>query len=138
MSDENKSVFAAAVDGWNSGDGERYLELYDSSIVHHGVAAEPLDQRANRGFYEALWAAFPGAQLIIDDTIGEEDTLAIRFRLVGEHRGPFLGVPATGRPFVLNGQTIMRFEDGRVVERWTTGDLLGLLVQLGALPAPGA
>jgi hypothetical protein len=31
----------------------------------------------------------------------------------------------------------MRFRDGRVAERWTTGDLLGLLIQLGAIPAPG-
>jgi hypothetical protein len=48
-----------------------------------------------------------------------------------------MGVPPSGRAFVLNGQTAMRFRDARVVERWTTADLLGLLVQLGAVPAPG-
>jgi hypothetical protein len=37
---------------------------------------------------------------------------------------------------VLNGQTVT-FRDGRVVERWTTGDMLGLLTQLGASPPPG-
>jgi hypothetical protein len=30
----------------------------------------------------------------------------------------------------------MRFRDGHVVERWTTADFLGLMVQLGAIPAP--
>lgn len=138
MADEMRDALAAAVDAWNAGDLERYLELYDPSIVHHGLSPEPLDHGANRGFYEALWAAFRGAHLTLDDTIAEADRIAIRFRLAGEHTGEFMGVPGTGRAFVLNAQTIMRFRDGRVVERWTTGDLLGLLIQLGALPAPGA
>ncbi|HEV3401941.1 MAG TPA: ester cyclase [Acidimicrobiales bacterium] len=138
MSDDKRDVLAAAVDAWNAGDGEEYLKLYDPSIVHHGLAPEPFDQVANRGFYEALWVAFPGAQLNIDDTISEADRLALRFHLVGEHKGEFMGVPATGRAFRLNAQTIMRFRNGRVVERWTTGDTLGLLTQLGALPGPSA
>jgi predicted ester cyclase len=84
-----------------------------------------------------MWAAFPGCQLTVDDTIAEGDQLAVRFHLSGEHHGEIMGVPPTGRAFVLNGQTVLRFRDGRVVERWTTGDLLGLLIQLGAIPAPG-
>ena len=39
---------------------------------------------------------------------------------------------------MLSGHTVMHFEEGRIVERWTTGDLLGLMVQLGALPPPGS
>lgn len=49
-----------------------------------------------------------------------------------------MGVAPTGRSFVLNGQTVMLFRDGQVVQRWTTGDMLGLLIQLGAIPAPAA
>ena len=111
MSDTKRDVLAGAVDGWNAA--------------------------ANRGFYQSLWAAFPGARLTVDDTIVEGDKLALRFHLSGEHRGEFLGIPRTGRPFVLNGQTIVRFRDERVVERWTTGDLLGVLVQPGVTPPPG-
>jgi steroid delta-isomerase-like uncharacterized protein len=136
--EHNKKALAAAVDAWNANDSERYLELYDPSIVHHGLGPEPFDHSANRGFYEVLWAAFPKAELAVDDTIAEGDRLAVRFHLTGEHKGEFMGVPATGRPFVLNGQTIMSFRDGRVVERWTTSDLFGLLTQLGAIPAVGA
>ena len=136
--EQNRAALDAAIAAWNSGDGETYLKLYDPSVRHHGLGPEPLDQAGNRAFYEGLWAAFPGSQITIDDIIAEDDQLAVRFRLTGEHHGEFMGVAPTGRAFVLNGQTVMRFRDGRVVERWTTSDLLGLLIQLGALPAPGA
>jgi hypothetical protein len=37
---------------------------------------------------------------------------------------------------VFEGITIMRFRGNQLVERWTSADYLGLLVQLGAVPAP--
>jgi hypothetical protein len=31
---------------------------------------------------------------------------------------------------------MMRFSGERVIERWSSADMLGLLVQVGAIPAP--
>jgi predicted ester cyclase len=45
-----------------------------------------------------------------------------------------MGIPATGRRVSVNGITILRFADGRCVERWSQTDFLGMLQQLGALP----
>ena len=134
--EQNRAALDAAVAAWNKDDRESYLSIYDSSVRHHGVGPEPLDHAANRAFYEGMWAAFPGIQLTIDDTIAEGDQLAARFHLDGEHRGDFMGVPSTGRAIVLTGQTVLRFRDGRIVERWTTVDMLSLMMQLGAIPAP--
>jgi predicted ester cyclase len=136
--EQNRVALDAAVAAWNAGDGETYLKLYDPAIQHHGLGPEPFDQAANRAFYEGMWAAFPGSRLTVDDVIVDGDQLAARFHLSGEHHGEFMGVPPTGRAFVLNGQTMMRFRDRRVVERWTVADLLGLMIQLGAVPAPGS
>jgi hypothetical protein len=36
----------------------------------------------------------------------------------------------------LTGITVLAFHDGRVTERWSAADMLGLLVQLGAVPPP--
>jgi predicted ester cyclase len=134
---QNRAGLTAAIEAWNKEDGEGYLAIYDPSIRHHGLAPEPFDEAGNRAFYEAMWAAFPGAQISVLDTVAEGDKLAARFTLSGEHHGEFMGIAPTGRPFVLQGQTVMRFADGRVVERWTTSDQLGLLIQLGAVPPPG-
>jgi predicted ester cyclase len=62
--------------------------------------------------------------------------LTIRFTMSGRHVGEFMGVPPTGRDVALPGITILRFSGDRVVERFSQADMLGLLVQLGAVPAP--
>jgi steroid delta-isomerase-like uncharacterized protein len=88
-------------------------------------------------FYETLWSAFPDAQATVEDMIGEGETVAFRATVRGTHQGPFLGVPATGTQVAFAVQNIYRLRDGKVVERWSNADLLGLMVQVGAIPAPG-
>jgi predicted ester cyclase len=126
-----KSTVLAAASAWNAGDVEGYLSMFDPSLLHHGLGPEPLDVKGNRAFYERLARGFPGCQLVIDDILVEEDRVAVRLRLVGEHKGEFMGIDPTARPIVVNGQTMLTFKDGRVVERWTTVDLAALLRQLG-------
>lgn len=55
----------------------------------------------------------------------------------GVHTGEFLGIPPTGRRVSMSGIAIHRVQDGRIVEHWAQIDALGLLQQLGAVPAPG-
>ncbi len=126
---------------WNAGDLPGYLQLYAEDLRFHGADPDPMDKPGVTGFYQQFWSALgsPGRsnpQLDFHEQLAEGDLFSCRFSLSGEHRGTFLGVTATGRPYVLDGVTIMRFRGEQVVERWTTADFLGLLVQLGAVPAP--
>lgn len=135
--ERNQEVLKRAGLQWNSGSLEGYLTLYDPDVVLHGyVGVEPGFEGVRR-FYEGFWAAFPGSTLTFEDTFGSEDKVACRFRLQGTHGGAFQGLPATGRSFELGGITILRFRDGKCVERWSQADFLGLLIQLGAIPPPG-
>ena len=110
MSSAVKAAVLTAVAAWNAGDTDGFLSLFDPSLSHHGLAPEPLDVSGNRAFYEQLRHDVPGCQLVIEDLLAEDDRVAVRFRLVGEH---------TGGPISVDAQTMMRFEGGRVVERWT-------------------
>ena len=128
---------------WNAGDLAGYLSLYDPSIRLHGYGPAPFDKAAVTEFYEFVWAAFgsegrTSPQLEFFETLEDGDLYSCRFVMTGIHNGPFLGVPATGKPCVLNGITILRFEPEHrsVVERFSSADMLGLLVQMGALPPP--
>ena len=128
---------------WNAGDLAGYLSLYDRAIRIHGFAPDPFDKAAVTSFYETIWASLgdegrPNPQLDFFETLENGDLYSCRFMMSGIHRGPFLGVPATGKSYALNGITILRFGPGHrtVVERFSSADMLGLLVQIGALPPP--
>ncbi len=85
-----------------------------------------------------LRAAFPDMHWTIHEQIAEGDKILSRFEWTGMHRGPFLGVPATGRPVKVWGMVIDRFEGGKIKDTRIIMDTLGLMVQLGVVPAPNA
>jgi len=133
----NKAALQRAVDRWNAGDLDGYLQLYDPGCTLHSPlgdlpAIEAIDQ-----FYRAFWAAFPGSRLQIEEAIGEGDEVACRFSVRGTQRGEFMGIPPTGKDVAMSGITILRFADEKCVERWNEADFLGLLQQLGVAPTSG-
>jgi steroid delta-isomerase-like uncharacterized protein len=72
----------------------------------------------------------------IEDIIAEGDKVAVRWTNRGTHVGEFMGLPATGKAFVIAGIDIHRLRDGQLAEHWHVVDLLGQLQQLGILPQP--
>jgi predicted ester cyclase len=47
-----------------------------------------------------------------------------------------MGIAPTGNEVAITGITIHRIEDGKIVEEWENWDALGLMQQIGAVPAP--
>jgi steroid delta-isomerase-like uncharacterized protein len=110
----------------------QYLELYATDAVIHGYAGLEPGLENIRRFYEAIWSAFPDCRVDIEDSFSHEDRVACRYVLRGTHLGAFQGIPPTGRRVEVPGITILRYVDGKVVERWSQADFAGLLQQLGA------
>ena len=116
---------------------ERYFDLYDPHCTVHGYAGVEPGIASIRDFYAAFWTAFPDCTLHFDDLLAEAGRVACRFHVQATHLGPFNGIPATGKPVLIPGITILEFRDGRCVERWSQADFLAVLQQIGALPGPG-
>lgn len=134
---ENKATLRRGVEAFNDQvDRSGWLAIHAPSVVAHGLGPEPLDLSGLGRFYGGLWAAFPDLRISVDDLFGEGDRVAWRLTAHGTQQAEFRGVPATGTEVTFGAQYIFRFRDGRIVERWTNLDRLGVLVQLGAVPAP--
>jgi predicted ester cyclase len=84
----------------------------------------------------ALRAAFPDTVHIIEELIAEGDKVVTRLRGRATFTGEVLGIPPTGNVVEITGISIHRIADGKLVEHWANADQLGLMQQLGALPAP--
>jgi predicted ester cyclase len=92
------------------------------------------------GMAAMLHIAFPDYQIIIDDQLAEADKVATVWTASGTHQGdwasPIGPVPATGKAVTWTGTTTLRIADGKIAEViGTNWDHLGILQQLGALPA---
>ena len=70
------------------------------------------------------------------EALWDGDACTIRFTMTGRHVQEFMGVPATGTTITLPGITILHFHGDKVAERFSQADMLGLLMQIGAIPAP--
>jgi steroid delta-isomerase-like uncharacterized protein len=80
-------------------------------------------------------SAFPDLQLTTEDLVAEGEKVAIRNTWRGTHQGAFQGVPPTGKYVTFTGTDLFRVEGGKIAEQWADLDALGLLQQLGAIPA---
>jgi steroid delta-isomerase-like uncharacterized protein len=122
--EDNKDVVRRAVEALNTRD----LGTFDQLI---GGPEEWKRRLAN------LLAAFPDVQLIQEDLIAEGDQVVERWTIRGTHQGHFQGIPPTGKRVTYTGIDIFRIVDGKLVLVGQSVDRLGMLQQLGIIPAPG-
>jgi predicted ester cyclase len=137
MSDDDvRALAAGAFARFNEReDHDAFFDAYDPDVVLHGYPGGLQGRDGLRAFHEALWEAFPDARLEVEDLVVESDRAALRYRLQGTHSGPYLGVAPTGLSFDVEGLTLLRLAQGRVVEEWHSPTELAILRQLGAVQA---
>ena len=82
-------------------------------------------------------AAYPDLHHAVEDQIAEGDTVVTRWTGTGTHQGDLLGMAPTGKPAKVMGIWIHRLAGGKIVESWNVWDTLGMLQQLGVVPASG-
>jgi predicted ester cyclase len=82
-------------------------------------------------------SAFPDFRYQVEDVIAEADKVAVRDVFRGTHQGDFMGVPATGNRVTMEAIHTYRFSEGKLAEHWVARDDLGMMRQLGVVPAPG-
>lgn len=134
---ENKTVLLRAIENFGKSETrQKYFDLYDDGAVLRGYAGVEPGLESIKQFYAQFWTAFPDAQITVEDLIEADDKVACRFVVNATHGGNFMGVPATGKPVALPGITILRFANGKCVERWSQADFISAMIQIGAIPMP--
>jgi len=119
----------------------------DTAVAEEVLAEGYLDHDipgVGEGGRKELVAAVLGVREAIPDiaptlgpTLAEDDPVAVRVEAHGSHTGaPFpRGIPATGRSITWKEVHVFRCAGGRIAEHWGVFDMLGILQQLGAIPA---
>jgi len=92
---------------------------------------KPINLEEHKVVWQGFITAFPDLNHTIDAIIAEGDMVSTREALRGTHQGEFMGIPPTGKKFEMSAICLWRFSDGKLVEYWADGDMMGLMMQLG-------
>ena len=140
MSEENKAVVRRFFEeAFTAGDVAVLDELVAPGAIDHDPQNPFPDVRGPEGSrrgIELYRGAFPDLRLEVEDQIAEGDMVVTRWTGSGTHDGDLPDLPATHKRSTVAGITIDRIEDGKIAESWVCWDALGMLQQLGAVPAP--
>ncbi len=112
--------------------------LSDDFVEHQEFPGFGHDRAEAKRFFAYMTQAFPDLHAEIHEMVASGDRVAIRSTFTGTHEGEFLGVPPTGKSVSVDGIDIVRVVDGRATDHWGIFDAMGMMQQLGVMPAPGA
>ena len=137
----NRANFRAVpIEIFNKGNLAMADEYFAPDYIEHVILPPgfPTGIPGLKAFVTMMRAAFPDFQYTLDgDAIAEGDMFAGRLTATGTNTGSFMGMPPTGKRATWTEIHFARMVDGKMVEHWANIDQLGMLQQLGVIPAPG-
>lgn len=116
-------------------DVEGCTPLFAEDCVVHFNGGPALDFNGYKQLGYAYLAGIPDMDVKVLDQLEADGKVVTRVQWSGTQTGELLGVPPTGRPFQNEEITIDHVVNGQIKERWTVGDLLGMMQQLGVIPS---
>ena len=123
-------ISAGDIDGF----GEH---VADDFVEHEETPGFEPSKEGVAQMFRMYRAAFPDLRMEAEDVLVSGDKAVARVRATGTHQGEFMGMPATGKRVDVQVIDIIRFgDDGLAHEHWGVMDALGMMQQLGAIPAP--
>jgi predicted ester cyclase len=136
---ENKALIRRL---FEEGLHQNKLSVFDELLAPNFMiyGAPPGIQPGREGFrqgIEGFRTAFPDLHVTFEEEFAVDDVVFHRGYVTGTHRGEFQGIPPTGKQFKINTLSLWRVVNGKALENWVQMDMLGLMQQLGVIPAPG-
>lgn len=140
MSADNKTIVRRLYEEvWNKRKIEVMNELVSPSHALHGpnFSGSSIGPEAYRRQVSLFVAGFPDLRFTIEDTVTEQDKVAVCWTFSGTHKGEFMGIAATNKQVSVDGITIHIIAKGIIMDSYVSWDMWGMMQQLGVISAPG-
>ena len=89
-------------------------------------------------YFEEAFAALPDWNMEVVALVEQGEDVLVHWHLTGTHRGPVLGIEATGKRLAIDGMDHFVVRDGKVVSNFVVFDQLQYARQIGMMPADGS
>jgi steroid delta-isomerase-like uncharacterized protein len=134
--EENKALVRRYVEAIHGGSLDEGEELLAPDFAFHVPGAPgPLDREAFRQLFTGFLSAFPDLAITNEELIAEGNKVVGRWITRGTHQGELWGIPPTGKQVKITSMDINHLADGKIAQRWHEYDALGMMQQLGVIPA---
>ncbi len=138
VSESNKGVARRLVDEvLNKGNMKVFDELFADNYAMHNMPVPDIPG-TKEGFRKLVLAtrkAFPDVNVLIEDLIAENEFAVFHDKVEATSKEDFFGVPANGKRLTWTEIHFLKIVRGKIVDHWTNFDQLGILQQLGVIPA---
>lgn len=118
----------------NGGDESAVDTLVQPDYRYRSPGDEVHGREGLKAMFRGYRVAFPDLHLTVNQILAQGDQTVLDFTLSGTHQGDFMGLPASGRVFSINGFVRSTYRAGKIAEEWEVLDQLAMLQQLGAVP----
>jgi predicted ester cyclase len=133
----NKQIARSFLQSVDDVDFEAWRATASSDLVASANGGDVMNREEFEEMTRGIVGGFSNGRHIIESQVAEGDRVATRLTWTALHTGEFNGLPASNRPVRVCGDAFDRIEDGKVVEHHAQFDVMGMMVQIGAVPVPG-
>jgi steroid delta-isomerase-like uncharacterized protein len=133
---KNKSFGQQVIDAWNTREDEVILQFYTKEYVVEDITAGRIREgwEGLRHWTKSVFTAFPNLTYSLVNDIEKDGKLVLHWLAKGNHQGPLMKIPATGKNVFIHGMSILTFENGKITHGQVMWDMSGVLRQIGLLP----
>lgn len=87
-----------------------------------------------KDYYQNYLTGFSYITFTVIDVFGQGDNIVKHWNFKGSHTGEFFGIPASGKEVDIEGVTIVKMKDGKILQEQDFLDNLSFYQQLGLIP----
>lgn len=133
---KNISIGQQIIDAWNTRMDGIILPFYSTDYIVEDITAGRIREgwEGMRQWTKSVFTAFPNLTYTLLDQVEQDGKLVLHWLAKGNHQGPMMKIPATGKNVFIHGMSILFFEDGKIKRGQVMWDMSGVLRQIGLLP----
>ena len=140
---QNEEIIRRATEAMNRGDLKAYVAYFADDTKNFDRAA---GREGIRVRIEDIFTTFPDYRHDIVEMIAKGDSVVVRCKVSGTHRGVgklplnggmLVGIAPTQKHFEVQHIHWYKLRDGKIVAHTANRDDIGMMRQLGLLPASG-
>lgn len=121
---------------WNKGNLGAIDKYYSNDVVAHAPTGKTKGLDSYKQQASMFREAYPDATARVGVILAEDELAAYTWTFEGTHRGPFGDIQPTGKHISVDGVSVVRFKNGKIVEEHSQYDFLGGMSQIGAVDLP--